>query len=166
MLKKYVLLPVVSITLAISTTYMASSKSNKLSESDYQQLEMFGKILDKKYKYKTLSEAEMQEIHGKSPVVLVAIGVGAVTGGIDAIFQYTQTGQVNYWQVASNASAGFFGTLTGGLAVPAVGTTGATFVGAGVGGIAYNLTGMLNGSGPLEIQMKEIVIDSACGSCH
>lgn len=147
--------------------YTQLSTARVPTESEWNQLKMFGKILEKQDKFKNLSEFEKVHTKGAVGPVVVAIAAGVGAGGTDAIIQLATNGEINYWEVASSASGAFVGTLTGGLAAPAVGVAGEAAVASGVGIVVYNLTNSLQTHGmSIANAMAETARSLACGGCH
>ncbi|MEL4073137.1 hypothetical protein WKW50_23675 [Ochrobactrum sp. GPK 3] len=151
----------------IPTTVNSASTIKKLTEQDYRQLELFGKVLEKQQGFRPLSDAEAAHVKGKNPMMIVAFAAGAGAAGVDAIWQYTATGQVNYWEVGATFSSTFFGTLTGGAAIPALGEAGAAALSGGVGVVTYNLTNQLQTNGmAVADAMARTALGTACNGCH
>lgn len=147
--------------------YTQLSTARVITESEWNQLKMFRKILEKKDNYKILSEAEKEHTKGAVAPIVVAIAAGAGAAGADAIIQIATTGEINYWEVASSVSGAFVGTLTGGLMAPVTGAIGEATVASGVGVVVYNLTNNLQAHCmSIANAMAETARELACGGCH
>lgn len=165
--KQLILLPALFSCIIPLAVYSQISSAKAPTESEWNQLKMFGKIIEKQQNYKNLTEAEIAHTKGAIGPVVVAIAAGAGAGGTDAIIQLATTGEINYWEVASTASGAFVGTLTGGLAAPVVGAAGEAAVASGAGIVVYNLTNSLQKNGmSIAAAMAETARSLACGGCH
>lgn len=165
--KKLIALPALLSCIIPFSLYTQLSTAKAPTESEWNQLKMFGKILEKQDNYQNLSETEKAHTKGAIPPVVIAIAAGVGAGGTDAIIQIATNGKINYWEVASSASGAFVGTLSGGLAAPVVGAVGEAAVASGVGIVVYNLTNSLQTHGmSIASAMAEMAQKMACGGCH
>jgi hypothetical protein len=101
-----------------------------------------------------LTEEERKNITGAIHPVIIAVGWAAGAGGASIVYQYAANGQVDWWEVATNATGAFVGALTGGALTPYIGQVGSAVVGGAAGMISYY--GMNN----------HMNIGSVCSTCH